>query len=98
MQRLNPFVELIVIAAAGALTAILIDFTVANDGSLLRSISQYLNIAANRISSAQIPLYVIAGVLALIGASSAFYLRPLTRKGAFACGFVAIATLAILVP
>jgi len=98
MLKIRPFLELFLIAAIGASGAVIVDFTLSTDGSLLHSAAGYIDAAAAFVAAPQIPFRAVAAVLVLLGACSVFYLRPLSRKGAFACGFAAIATLAIFTP
>ncbi len=98
MLKFRSFFEIYLIAAVGACAAIIVDFALSAEGSLLFGAAQYAAAAAAYVSAPQIPLYAIAVLLIFLGASSVFYLRPLSRKGALVCGFAVIATLAILVP
>ena len=86
------------IAAIGAAIAVAADFAIAMDGSLVHGVAGYLDAATGRISPIPISFHFVSAGLVFLGALSVYYLRPLTRKGAFACGFAAIAMLAIFVP
>ena len=86
------------IAAIGAAIAVAVDFAISMDGSLVHGATGYLDAVASQLSSISISFHFVSASLVLFGALSVFYLRPLTRKGAFACGFAAIAMLSIFVP
>lgn len=97
-MKQHPFFEILIIAAMGAAVAVSIDFAISMDGSLVHGATGYLDDVANQLSSIPISFHFVSASLVLFGALSVYYLRPLTRKGAFACGFAAIAMLAIFVP
>ena len=97
MTKLRPVTEIFALAAIGASLALLVDFLISKDASLVTSLSQHVDLVAVKFDVSPIPIEVIAGALVILGALSVHYLRPLTRKGALAAGFTAIAIISIFV-
>ena len=102
MQMLSffrkPIVEIFGWAGVGAGLAIAIDYAVSRDASLLFSVTQYVDRLLSAAGPYTLSLRLAFFILLGIGASSIFYFRPLSRKGAFGGGFGAIGALAILLP
>ena len=98
MSKFKIILEVFVVAEFGAIVAVLIDFFVSLDGSLLHSISQIIDAVFGFVLLPRIPIILAAAVLIIFAGLLALYFRPLTRKGAFISGFGAIAMIAIFIP
>ncbi len=97
-MKLQETYTLMLFAAIGAAIGTVIDYYLSLDSSLLYGISELMDQVTTFIMSPPLPFYMAAAALVVLGSLSILYARPLTRKGAFTCGFAAIAILAIFIP
>jgi hypothetical protein len=98
MLKIRSILELLIAAALGGGGAVSVDFILSMDGSLLHGFSALIDSATAYFMKPPLPLHFAAAALIAFSAVSIFYFRPLSRKGAFASGFAAIAILAIFIP
>ncbi|MEO1242985.1 MAG: hypothetical protein AAFX54_13845 [Pseudomonadota bacterium] len=97
-MKLNPFHDLHAFGAAGAAAATFIELIASGEASLLIAVSGFFLWSLGLSDEPNLIVIAVFLILSLIGVGSIYYFRPLTRKGALASGFAAIAVLAIFVP
>ncbi len=98
MLKIRPFTELFLLSGVGAAIAVAVDFLVSADGSLLHNLAGVIDIWVVRFTPEWAAMRIAIAALVITGASSVFYFKPLSRKGAFASGFGTVAALAIFLP
>ncbi|MEQ1930987.1 MAG: hypothetical protein ABL957_10740 [Parvularculaceae bacterium] len=84
-------------AASGAGLAALVEAFNAPQTALLSRLAG-LGLRADAAISAPVAHVLGVAALAALAMASLAYVRPLSRKAAFACGFCVVAVLAILTP
>ena len=98
MLKIHPFTELSLLAGIGGGLAVVIDFLVSRDGSFVRTVEANIDQFTTYIFPPFLPTLFAVVLVLLASALSIFYFRPLSRKGAIACGFGTVAGLAIFFP
>ena len=93
----RPTFQLLGASAAGAALALFIDLIISIHGSVMHGVSVLLR-ADPGGSLLGVTQAILGFILIIVGAASIFYFKPLNRKAAFACGFAAIAILALFIP
>ncbi len=82
------------IAGAGGSLALFIDAFRQKEASLLQHVAERSDLWT--VSGQAAAIILSAALLIAFSALSIFYLRPLSRKGALASGFMAMAVVALL--
>ena len=98
MIKFDPFLEILLAAAIGAGSATFIDATLAADGSMVLGLSSMFSLLTGAVNGQLAPIWLAGTGLVALAALSVLYFRPLSRKGGFACGFAAVAILALFIP
>ncbi len=84
--------------AFGIVAATLTDLNQRGDASALYQVSHWAVAASELVGLGQIPLYVVVALLMAVGASSIFFLQPVSMREAFLQGFGVLAVLMTIVP
>ena len=84
--------------ATGIIAALVTDFNQKGEASALFTINQWVVSIGSLLGIGDIPLWVIALGMTVVGAGSIFYFQPITRQGAFAQGFGLLAVLMTTIP
>lgn len=84
--------------SAGIIAALVTDFQQKGEASALFTINQWVVALSTLLGISEIPLWVVALGLIMVGAGSIFYFQPITRHGAFAQGFGLLAVLMTAIP
>ena len=95
--KIHPFGELALAGGLGAAAAISADLATSVDASLLHGFVQSI-FGGMGLKAASVDLGYGSVFLMALGALSVLYFRPLSRKGAFFCGFSVIAAIAVVFP
>lgn len=85
-------------SASGIIAALVTDYQQKGDAAALFKINEWAVAAGSILGFTDIPLWMVALGLTVVGAGSIFYFQPITRQGAFAQGFGLLAVLLTMVP
>ncbi len=94
MPKIPYIAERALIAGTGGSLALFIDALRLKDASLLQHVAERSDLSSASGHAGAIALS--AAALIALSAVSVFYLKPLSRKGALASGFMAMAVVALL--
>ncbi len=85
-------------SAIGIVVATFFDLTQSDEASALFLFNQWLATATETLGLSTPPLYAVVLILMAVGASSIFFLQPVTLRGAFAQGFGVLAAITTVAP
>jgi len=95
---LSDMFGLALAGATGIIAALVTDYQQKGESSAMFTINQWVVSAGSLLGFPNIPLWMVALGLVVIGGASIFYFQPITRQGAFAQGFGLLAVMMTAVP
>ena len=84
--------------STGIIAALVTDYQQKGEASAMFTINQWVVSAGSFLGIGNIPLWMVALGLVILGGASIFYFQPITRQGAFAQGFGLLAVMMTAVP